>query len=202
MDGYVNVALKELYQELGEERVKTILSSFSCPLNTDIEVFLKQKAIEFAKQGLSETHLVFTSYKDSLVLLGYYTIALKSFVVTKHGLNNKLRSKISKFGTYDNYAKGYTIAAPLLAQLGKNFTNSYNKLISGDLLLKIALDKISMLRRIAGSRFVYVECEESNKLINFYTSNGFCRFWSRPLDEDELNKGSQLIQLLKYCKDT
>ena len=49
-------------ETLGEDRVKSILANFSCEVNKDVEYFLRQKAVEFAKQGLSETQLVY--YKD------------------------------------------------------------------------------------------------------------------------------------------
>ena len=35
MDGYQLISLKEMLDTIGEERVKAILSNFSCPLNGD-----------------------------------------------------------------------------------------------------------------------------------------------------------------------
>ena len=64
MTGYGLVNLKDMIQELGEGRTKEILSEFSCPLNKDVEFFLHCKAIEFARQGIAQTQLVVTSYKD------------------------------------------------------------------------------------------------------------------------------------------
>ena len=59
MTGFKIVNLKLLVEEIGEEETKTLLSNFSCPLNEDVEEFLRIKAIEFSKQGLAQTHLVF-----------------------------------------------------------------------------------------------------------------------------------------------
>lgn len=39
MTGYGLVNLKEMIEEVGEDRVKEILSAFSCPLNKDVEFF-------------------------------------------------------------------------------------------------------------------------------------------------------------------
>lgn len=65
-------------------------------------------------------------------------LEFKNELLYKKGtLSSKLSKRISKFGTYDDNLKGYNIAAPLIAQLGKNFTNELNKLITGDELLKI-----------------------------------------------------------------
>ena len=54
---------------------KRFLSDFSCPLNADVEDFLKFKAIEFSRQGLAQTHLVMASYRDKPVLVGYFAMA-------------------------------------------------------------------------------------------------------------------------------
>ena len=55
---FVQFNLSDLLDQLGEDEVKVILSSFSCPLNADVERFLREKAIEFSKRGFSKTHLV------------------------------------------------------------------------------------------------------------------------------------------------
>lgn len=47
-----------------EKRVDDMLSSYSCPLNPDVEYFLKSKAKEFARQRIASTYLILASYKD------------------------------------------------------------------------------------------------------------------------------------------
>ena len=59
--GFKIISLNELLAQLGEERTREILSSFSCPINKDVEDFLKHKAIIFDNQSISRTKLVFTS---------------------------------------------------------------------------------------------------------------------------------------------
>ena len=65
MKGYVLVNLRDMIEQLGEDKTKNILSNFSCPLNKDVDGFLKNKSIEFSKQGIARTHLVLASYKGS-----------------------------------------------------------------------------------------------------------------------------------------
>ena len=48
--GYKIINLKDIYNNLGEERTKEILSDYKCELNKDVEYFLKERAIEFSKQ--------------------------------------------------------------------------------------------------------------------------------------------------------
>ena len=78
MNGFIIVNLLDLIDKYGEEHVKNkILSDFSCPANKDVEKFLLVKSIEFAKQWLSQTHLVFCSFQGKLVIAGYFTLANK-----------------------------------------------------------------------------------------------------------------------------
>lgn len=48
-------------KRLGEDKLVQLLSEFSCPLNPDVERFLKQQAIEFAKKHQAVTYLVMLS---------------------------------------------------------------------------------------------------------------------------------------------
>ena len=75
MKGIKTVNLNTIIEEIGDREAKDYLSGFSCPKNADVELFLKQKAIDFAKQGLSITHLVMVPFKGEPVLAGYFTLA-------------------------------------------------------------------------------------------------------------------------------
>ena len=205
MTGYRVVNLSALVEALGEDEAKHILSEFSCPLNKDVEFFLAQKAVSFAMQGWAQTHLVFASYKNEWVLVGYFALANKYIRISAARLGKAgsgLRKRISKFATYDPELKSYIMSAPLIAQLGKNYANGYNKLITGDELLAEACDKIGRIQLDLGGKFAYLECEDKSCLIDFYTRNGFCDFDTRELDPDETDKleGESLVQMLKYIK--
>lgn len=200
IQGYKIIPLSEMLLQLKEERVMDLLSSFSSPLNGDVETFLKHKSILFDKQSISRTYLVFASFRGSIVLAGYFTLAYKDFTIPVKSIGRNLRDRIKKFGRYDCIAKVYKIYAPLIAQLSKNFTDGADKLISGDELLKMACDKVSEIHLLAGGKIVYVECEDNSKLREFYESNGFVIFNTRQLDADSRNNtdDNYLLQLLRY----
>lgn len=201
MTGYGIVNLKELVEQVGENRAKEILSTFSCPHNKDVEYFLRSKAIEFSKQGIAQTQLVIASFRDEPVLVGYFTLALKEIVVSrKAALASRWRQRIRRFGTYSDLDNSYHVPAPLIGQLGKNFTNKYNELITGDELLKIALDKVKQTQLILGGKFVYLECENKPILVQFYETNGFVKFGNRNLEREEMDRqsGQYLVQMLKF----
>ena len=151
---------------------------------------------------MTPTHLIFSSYKDKLELIGYFSLTIKTFRVYKDRISRALCDKIKKFGVFDADQRVYMIPAPLIAQLGKNFSKGLDKLISGDELLQMAIDKIAMIQQSIGGKVVYVECEDKPKLLDFYRRNGFVRFGERRLDLDEKSRmyGTELIQLLKVVK--
>ena len=200
MQGYKQILLKDMLDELGEENTKTQLTMFSCPQNFDVECFIKQKAIEFAKQNISPTYLVYASYRDKPVLVGYYTITIKNFLIERSAVSKSLANRIKKFASPSSRAKGYWISAPLIAQLGKNYANNYNKLITGDELLEMACMQIKKAQAMIGGKIAYLECEDKSKLVEFYSSNGFVEFGKRGLDRDEKDvvHGKYYIQMLKY----
>lgn len=124
-------------------------------------------------------------------------------MIKKDALPSKeLRKRVRKFTQPLQYVKDYFVSAPLIGQIGKNFCNEYDKLITGDELLKIALDKIFEAQQIVGGKIVYVECEDTPALIDFYQSNGFVISGERSLDKDEekYNRGKYLVQMIKYIK--
>lgn len=197
---YIQINLSDIIKGIGEEQTKKLLSSFYCPLNKDVEKFLKERAIEFSKRDLSKTHLVYWGCPDGhdRELVGYYTISHKSILVSKDNVSKRLYRGLSEFGEYDSFSKCRRLPAILIGQLGKNFADGNDTLITGDELLHMALERIKNIQYEIGGRYTYLECEDRPQLINFYESNGFSKFGKRYLDNDETDiNGSYLIQLLK-----
>jgi hypothetical protein len=195
---FVEIKLNDMIQEIGEDETRSILSYFSCPQNKDVESFLKTKAILFSKRGLSKTTLVYWVSADgsSKELVGYYTVAQKVIKISQGSLSSNERRKLWGHGKFDSTSKEYIIPAPLIAQLGKNFSNGNNALISGNELLSLAMQKIKLIQNEIGGKFAYLECEDIDKLINFYEDNNFKIFGKRKLDLDETEiNGAYLLQL-------
>lgn len=202
MSEFMQFNLNDVVDQIGEDRAKTILSSFSCPMNEDVQSFIKEKAIEFSKRGFSKTYLVYWQEVDEKELIGYYTIANKHFTLSKGDVGRKMFERVKQHGTYNSGTNQYIITAPLIAQLGKNFYTGNDTLIYGSELLKMAEDRIRKVQREMGGKFLYLECEDTPKLISFYETNGYASFGKRMLDRDEVPviKGEYLIQMLKYLK--
>ncbi len=203
-NSYALVLLSDMLEELGEEKTKDILSEFSCDKNKDVETFLKKKAILFTKQGVAQTHLVFYIEEGKKYFVGYFALAIKNFDIefSRKQLNSKFSRRLHRFAIYDKKSKVNRMSTVLIGQLGKNYSNDNNKLILGDELLELACDKVREVQRIAGGKFVYLECEDKKCLVDFYERNGFTNFGKRPLDKDEIDDftGKYLIQMIKYLK--
>ena len=49
MNQFEAVNILDMVNAIGEDAVKAFLSDFSCPKNLEVEGFVKQNALEFAK---------------------------------------------------------------------------------------------------------------------------------------------------------
>ena len=196
---YKIINIKDICNSIGEDKTREILSGYKCDLNSDVEYFLKEKAIEFSKQDISRTFLVLSTYKGENVIVGYFAIASKATVVKKCVLSNTKKKRFLKYGEYNDEIKGYIVPLPLIGQLGKNYNNGYDKLITGDILLKMACSKVKETQNILGGKYVFLECEDNRALRDFYEANGFECFRNRVLEKSERNSNQPeyLLQMLK-----
>ena len=181
-------------EEAGEPALLELLSGFSCPKNPDVERFLKKNAIEFTKKNQSVTYLVVSA--EDVRLLGYFTLALKPLTVRGETVSNTVKRKLLRISELDEKSDTYTMSAYLVAQLGKNFSESEGKDITGEELLKLAWDKIKEIQYLGGGMVTFLEAENEEKLLSFYRGNRFSQFDTRQTASDT-NKSHELVQLLR-----
>ncbi len=192
MSTFLQVNLEDVLKILGEGEANRLLSTFKCPLNNDVETFIRKKAIAFTRQALSRTYLIF----DGSSLVGFFALANKFIHIDTAGLSNKLCSRISRFARSSSQQNTLSLAAPLIAQIGKNFAVTDNPL-KGDDLLSMSCNKVAEAQFILGGKLVYLECDGNPKLQTFYERNGFAVFSRCRADEDR-HKSKPLIGMLKY----
>ena len=179
----------DLVEERGEQWVRDLIETFSCPLNPEIENFLKKNAIDFTKKSQSVTYLVFFDGE----LVGYFTLAIKPFVIGVNDIrSNSQRKKIERISRIDDKIQSYTMAAYLIAQLGKNYYHNLNEKISGKDLLGSALKVIERLQYDVGGMVAFVETEERKKLVEFYNRNYFFS-----LENKKITDSNEFIQLFR-----
>ena len=161
---YTTIGLEELLQSPdGAKRFAAMTANFACPLNPDVEHFLRATALHNQAMHISRTKLVTLPTGDELTLVGYYSLALQ--VLDLDRITSKsLRKKITGFKRENKLGA----AIYLIGQMGKNFHNNANGLISGHDLFRLAMRDILKAQQIIGGRIVVVECKNDDKLRKFY----------------------------------
>ena len=180
--------------ELDEEALFQIISEFSCPKNPDVEHFLKKNAIEFTKKNQSVTYLVFSV--ESRELLGYFTLALKPLTVRGETVSNTMKKKLLRISEPDEKSDTYTMAAYLIAQIGKNYSDGKDKKITGKEIIELAWMLIENAQYLLGGMVAFLEAENEEKLLSFYRDNRFSQFDTRQTASKKAEP-HELIQLLR-----
>ena len=179
-------SLQDLLDGLKDKELvrENILKNFENKYNKDIEDFLHNDAIRFEKAGLSSTHLVFN---ENFILLGYFSLANKPLLMSKQNyeaLSKNQRKKLCQNGkemtsVSENGEKGevigYIVNSYLLGQIGKNHSEQIKseEHIDGTQLLTLAYDWLMKVKKIVNGRYVWLECEDNEKLLSFYKKFGF-----------------------------
>ena len=179
-------------EELGEEVLKADLSYFVSEKNPEIEEFIREKAIEFAKRKLSITYLI-NDATDG-VILGYFTLAHKSVILSGEGLSKTFQKKLAVFSRLDKDTGNYVVSAFLLAQLGKNYAVEPDRRMSGKQMMELVNNVLLDVQRRIGGRVLYLDCEDNPKLKNFYFSENFKEFTDRFSSEDK----RKYIQFMRF----
>lgn len=90
----------------------------------------------------------------------------------------------------------YVIKGYLLEQLGKNFNEEARlaNCCNGRDLLQLAYQKVADAYHLVGGRILYLECENIEKIVNFYRDNGFSQ-----IEDFESENG--YCMMVKQLKD-
>ena len=169
---FTTFSLTELLSQIGEDKVRNKLKGFRSK-DKDIENFLINKAIFFEKISISSTYLIFNYEKE---LAGYFSIANRSLILQKEDLDiisKTLKKRLTKSAS-ENKSGDYVINSFLLGQVGKNFNLEKNNL-TGNEILKIAYELLLEIRQKIRVKFIWLECQNNEKILNFYQNFGFSK---------------------------
>ena len=198
---YITINLKDIIPHIDEKLLYSYLNSFISK-NPDVEMYIKQKAVQFCKSNISTTFLVFRKINSKRVFVGYFALASKNMRIKKnHCLSKTLIKRIKKFAILDRKSGDFDVTSILIGQLGKNFSVPKEESITGDELLHLACEKVRDIQHLLSGKCVFLECQDSEKLKEFYHNNGFFCFGMRERDKDEVSDNSEdryLLQWLKY----
>lgn len=193
MNGCKIINILDMIDAVGEDEVNVILSDFSCPKNDEIENFVKKNAVDFAKRKMSVTHLVLD---DNGALMAIFTLTHKVLELGDEDLSAATRKKIMRYAHLNQTTNSYTVSAFLIAQFGKNYTNSKNVQVDGNSLMEGTMTVLKAVQREVGGGIVYLECEDNPKVLSFYqNNNNFFRIFGERYSEIDQTK---YIQLLRF----
>lgn len=195
MGQYIIVNLGRLLELNGEVKCNNLLSSFICKKNKDVQYYLEHNAVEFNKQRVAITYLVFYFENDKVKLIAYYTLTNKCVSVPLKNISKTLQKRIKKFAQYDEIGKSFQVPMPLIGQLGKD--DLCVDLIEGRTLLEMALTKVREAQNLIGGKTTYIECSSEPKLEKFYKDNNFVWFGKNGIDKNEY-----LDQMIYYDNDS
>lgn len=180
---------------VGEAVLSSTLSSFAVPLNSEVEDFIRKKALQATKLKSSISYLVID--EDLADVVGYFTLLVKPFTIQAASLSSKNRRLIARFAEENTEVGDYTASVYLIAQIGKNYAIEEPLQISGADLLNMALDKLRAAQDLVGGKLVLVEREADRaKLLEFYNANGF-KSWNGRYDRKDQVQYDQMIRVLE-----
>lgn len=193
MRDYQVINILDMIESVGEDEVKSILSDFSCKRNHEIENFVKKNAVDFAKKKMSVTYLVVDNTES---ISAIFTLTHKAIEITNKNLSNTMRRRIQRHSRLDESTDSFNVSAFLIAQFGKSDIKTSEENISGNALMDFTFEVLTAVQHDIGGGLVYLECEDKEKLINFYSSepNQFFKFGERYSEEDKV----KYIQLFRF----
>lgn len=192
MKDYELINILDMIDAIGEEKTALILSDFSCPMNCEIENFVKSNAIDFAKRKTSITYLI-VDHEGRIIAV--FALTHKAIQILNDKLSSSMRKKIQRYAQLDEATSSYMLSAFLIAQFGKNFQYDTYVDINGNELMEITMSILKKVQCSIGGGIVYLECEDKPKLLSFYQNdaNKFKIFGNRVSKSDN----TKYIQLMK-----
>ncbi len=201
---YSPINILSILRTKGRSFTERVLKKFSCTKNTDVENFLKNEAIRFARNHLAETYLVLGTEKAtstesylttaSTFAVGYFTLTYKVLPLPETIPDADIEKIVSSFAGYPDGSNTRTLASPLIAQFAKNdaLPDDVKAEFSGSKLMGLALEQVKHVQDEVGGRTVHLECENVVALTKFYEGQGFRYVGTRTTDKN--------VVLLQYLK--
>lgn len=191
---YSIINILDIIENGGEDNIKEALSVFSCPLNSEIETFAREKAIDFANRKLSISYIVFDD-ADSQIL-GYFTLTHKAIDIKGTYLSNTNRRKLGNHSRYEEDSDLYSTSAFLLAQFGKNYGIDNGNRITGMDLMQCAMDILKDIQHRIGGGVVYLDAEDKPGIRDFYETKANFKLFGKRYSNTDNTKYLQYMRFI------
>ena len=170
------ISLQSLLKQIKDtEKIKeNVLNTFNGRGESEVSDFLHNKSIDYEQRSLSSTYLI---YNDRSQLVGYFTISNKGLIISKESYEKLLKKQQKKLSFNGRKLENgdYIVNSFLLGQLGKNFNKNISEedKIKGVELLTIAYNHLIEIKNLINVKYLWIECEDNKKLLDFYSNFGF-----------------------------
>jgi hypothetical protein len=170
------ISLQSLLKQIKDtEKIKeNVLNTFNGRGESEVSDFLHNKSIDYEQRSLSSTYLI---YNDRSQLVGYFTISNKGLIISKESYEKLLKKQQKKLSFNGRKLENgdYIVNSFLLGQLGKNFNKNIleEDKIKGVELLTIAYKLLIKIKNLINVKYLWIECEDNKKLLDFYSNFGF-----------------------------
>jgi hypothetical protein len=160
----VLVPLRKQLQSTNPKLLEVQLREFHCARDTDVESFIRNKAIDYEVLALSRTFVYMD--EDSLDVIAYFTLALTSvsFANISNSKRERVLGRTPGRNTQDHFA------GLLIGQFARN--DAYNgEDITGAEMLDDCEGIIEEGRNYFGGKVLYLDCHDY--MITYYERHGF-----------------------------
>ena len=170
------ISLQSLLKQIKDtkEIKENVLNTFKGREESEVSDFLHNKSIDYEQRSLSSTYLI---YNDRSQLVGYFTISNKGLIISKESYEKLLKKQQKKLSFNGRKLENgdYIVNSFLLGQLGKNFNKNIleEDKIKGVELLTIAYKLLIKIKNLINVKYLWIECEDNKKLLDFYSNFGF-----------------------------
>lgn len=193
MNQYTVMNILDLIDSVGENEVQKGLSDFLCPQNVEIENFIRNNAIDFAKRKLSITYILLDNAGGAIT--GYFALTHKAIEIKNDNISNTTRRKLSSHARLDSDTNSFTVSAFLLAQIGKNYGIDSERRITGDELIDYANDIMADIQHRIGGGIIYLDCEDKQHLKNFYVEKNHYKIFGERFSHSD---GIHYLQMVRF----
>ena len=140
-----------------------------------VKAFCMRKLLTLSIWAWETTHLVFIK-EEVPILVGYFLFANRPLKMTRKNFKKLSKNQQRKLQKYGREEDGYIeINSYLIGQLGKNYNvdKDIKDKVSGRQLLSIAYQMLVDIVKVVNVKYVWVECEDNGKFLDFYQDFGF-----------------------------
>ena len=155
-----------------EHELVRALKMFKCDINSDIEHFLHNKAIDFADRDICRVYLILDECefeKNHICIEAYFTLSLSTLNFVD-SVSKSTRRRITGFKDKD--AAEFILVGQLGKYIDKMGDNTYSAMnLQG--ILQYIYDLVYLIDELVPCNAILVECSEAVHEKGIYQNEGF-----------------------------